>query len=194
LLEFHLKQAGQTVLTADDILPNVAGGESVVRNVSFLFRSSPQESVQYSLDVSYPLGPQGRLPLVKDLPVEVRVPRLADLAKFELLGARFDQVTNENSQPQFSARLDFRVENTGADMIQNLAVQCVWSATNGDPLDQSTAYIVGDGETPLGPGKSRTGTIRCAKAGPAPGEPVKADVFLQSGAQRALVQKDLLVQ
>ena len=194
LLEFHLKQGGQTVLTADDILPNVPSGQAVARSVSFLFGSPPQETVQYALDVSYPLGLQRQLPLVQNIPVEASVRSLADVAKLEVVGTQFDSATNDDNQPLFAARINFRVENTSPEPIQNLDIQCTWYSTNGDQLDQSTEYLVGDGDTPLAAGQSKSGSIRCGKGDPTTKVPVKADLYLESGGKKTLVQKGLLVQ
>jgi hypothetical protein len=73
LLEFRLKQAGEPLLTNDDVLPDVASGEAIRHGVSFLFRSPPQETAEYTLDVSYPLGLQRQLPLVQNIPVETQI-------------------------------------------------------------------------------------------------------------------------
>jgi hypothetical protein len=194
LLEFHLDQGAQTRLTADDILPNVRSGESVQRSVSFLFSSAPLESAQYALDVSCPLGSQRQLPLVQSVPVEVTVQQLATAARLEVVGTRFDLFTNENSPPVLSARIDFRAKNTGSEPIPNLEVQCFWYSTNGDPLNQTTDYLIGDADAPLGTGQSKTGILRCGKGEPTVKVPVLADIYLQSGGRRTLVQKGLLVQ
>ena len=194
LLEFQLKQDGQTLLTADDLLPNVRSGEAAQRAVSFLFSSAPQETAQYTLDVGYPLGSQRQLPLVRNVAIESRIQRLADVARFEVVGTHLDLLTNEDNQRAYSARLDFRVENAGSEPIQNLAAECFWYSTNGDPLDRSTDYLIGDGDTPLGAGQSKTGSLRCGKASPTKKASVRADVYLRSGDQRLLVQKGLTVQ
>ncbi|HUC85787.1 MAG TPA: hypothetical protein VL970_11390, partial [Candidatus Acidoferrales bacterium] len=180
--------------TADDLLPNVRSGEAAQRAVSFLFSSAPQETAQYTLDVGYPLGSQRQLPLVRNVAIESRIQRLADVARFEVVGTHLDLLTNEDNQRAYSARLDFRVENAGSEPIQNLAAECFWYSTNGDPLDRSTDYLIGDGDTPLGAGQSKTGSLRCGKASPTKKAPVRADVYLRSGDQRLLVQKGLTVQ
>lgn len=194
LLEFHLKQNGQTLLTADDILPDVPAGQSAQHSVSFLLAKPLLQTTQYTLDISHPLGLQHQLPLVQDVPVEARVPLIAELAKLEVTGTQFDAVTNNDNLKQLAARINFRVTNIGAEPIQNLDVECFWCNFTGEPLDQATEYLVGPGEPPLATGQSRTGWVRCGKGDAKVKTPVKADLYLQAGDQRALVQKDLLIR
>jgi hypothetical protein len=194
LLEFRLKQGGDMVLTADDILSNVPSGQAAQQSVSFLLHSPPQADTQYTLDVGCPLGAQRQLPLVQNVPVDVKVHSVSEIAKFEALGTQFELVTNEDSQKMYSARIDFRVTNTGSEPIQNLDVQCYWYTLTGEPLDRSTDYLIGPAEAPLEAGQSRSGTIRCNKGDANAKIPVKADIYLESGDRRAPAQKELLVQ
>jgi hypothetical protein len=65
---------------------------------------------------------------------------------------------------------------------------------NGEQLDQSTEYVVGYGDVPLGVGQFKTGFVRCGTGYRNARVPVKVDVYLESGDKRSLVYKGLLIQ
>jgi hypothetical protein len=64
----------------------------------------------------------------------------------------------------------------------------------GEQLDQSTEYVIGYGDVPLGVGQFKTGFIRCGKGYSNSRVPVKVDVYLDSGEKRSLIFKGLLIQ
>ena len=194
LLEFNLKRGGKIVLSGNDLLPNVQSGQELQRNTSFFLAGQPQETTKYDLDVSYPDGFQNNIQLVQNIPLEFRVRPVSELAKLEIVGTQFDQATSEDFRDMLSARINYRVKNISSEPIQSLDVKCVWYSLTGEQLDQSTEYVIGYGDVPLGVGQFKTGFVRCGKGYSNSRVPVKVDVYLESGEKRSLVVKGLLIQ
>ena len=195
LLEFDLKQNGKVVLSGNDLLPDVSPGRQLVRNTSFFLSSELPDTTRYYLDVYYPIGfSQKSVQLAQNVPLDFRVQKVSDLAKLEVVSTQFDLATSEDFQNMLCARINYRVKNTSTEAIKNLDIKCVWYSQTGEQLDQSTEYVVGYGDVPLGVGQFKTGFIRCGKGYRDLRVPVKVDVYLESGERRSLVFKGLLVQ
>ena len=194
LLEFKLKRGGKIVLSGNDLLPNVQSGQEFQRSTSFFLATQPQETIKYDLDVSYPDGFQNNIQLVQNIPLEVKVHPVSELVKLEVISTQFDLATSEDFRDMLSARINYRVKNTSSEPIQHLDVKCVWYSMTGEQLDQSTEYVIGYGDVPLGVGQFKTGFIRCGKGYSNSRVPVKVDVYLESGEKRSLIYKGLLIQ
>jgi DNA-directed RNA polymerase subunit RPC12/RpoP len=194
LLEFDLKRDGKVVLSGNDLLPDITSGRQLVRNTSFFLAGEPQETTKYDLDVYYPIGfPQKSIQIIQNVPLEFKVQKTSDLAKLEIISTQFDPATSEDFQDMLSARINYRVKNISTEAIKSLDIKCVWFAQTGEQLDQSTEYIVGYGDVPLGVGQFKTGFIRCGKGYRNLRVPVKVDVYLESGENRSLVFKGFLI-
>jgi len=195
LLEFNLKLNGKTVLSGNDLLPDISSGRQLERNTSFFLSGEPQETTKYTLDVYYSIGfPQKSLQLAQNVPLEFKVKKTSDIAKLEIVSTQFDQATSEDFQDMLSARINYRVKNISSEPIKSLDVKCVWFSQNGEQLDQSTEYVIGYGDVPLGVGQFKTGFIRCGKGYRNLRVPVKVDVYLESGEKRSLIFKGLLIR
>ena len=195
LLDFDLKLNGKVVLSGNDLLSDVSAGRQIVRNTSFFLAGEPQQTTKYNLDVYYTIGfPQKSIPIAQNLPLEFKVQKTSELAKLEIVSTQFDTATSEDFQDMLSARINYRVKNISTEAITSLDVKCVWYAQTGEQLDQSTEYIVGYGDVPLGAGQFKTGFIRCGKGYRNLRVPVKVDVYLESGEKRSLVFKGLLIK
>ena len=134
------------------------------------------------------------IPLIRDIPLEFKVLAITNLAKLEVVSTQFDLAASVDFRNMLSARINFRVKNISSEPIQHLDVKCVWYLVNGEQLDQSTEYVVGYGDVPLGVGQFKTGFIRCGKGYESGRVPVKVDVYLESGDKRSLVEKGLLIK
>jgi hypothetical protein len=195
LLEFDLKLNGKVVLSGNDLLPNISSGRQLERNTPFFLSGEPQETTKYNLDVYYPIGfPQKSIQLVQNVPLEFKVQKTSELAKLEIISTQFDLAASEDFQDMLSARINYRVKNISSEPIQSLDVKCVWYSLTGEQLDQSTEYVIGYGDVPLGVGQFKTGFIRCGKGYSNSRVPVKVDVYLESSEKRSLVVKGLLIQ
>ena len=122
------------------------------------------------------------------------VAKLTDVLKFEIVRTSFDLAKSADLQDMWSARLDYRVKNTGREPISHLIVKCVWSSLNGEVLDQSSGYLVGSGDVPLGSGQTKSDFIRCGKGYVYAKVPVKADLYLESDGRRQIVVKGVLIR
>ena len=195
LLEFDLKRDGKVVLSGNDLLPDISSGRQLLRNTSFFLAGEPQETTKYDLDVYYPIGfPQKSIRIVQNVPLEFKVQKTSDIAKLEIISTQFDLTTSEDFQNMLSARIDYRAKNISTEAIKSLDIKCVWFAQTGEQLDQSTEYVVGYGDVPLGIGQFKTGFIRCGKGYRNLRVPVKVDIYLESGEKRSLVVKGLLIK
>jgi len=194
LLEFNLKRSGKIVLSGNDLLPNIQGGQELQRSTTFFLAGEPQQTSTYDLDVSYPDGFQNNIQLAQNISLEYKVRPVSDLAKLEVVSTQFDLATSEDYRDMLSARINFRVKNTSSEPIQSIDVKCVWFSLNGEQLDQSTEYVIGYGDVPLGVGQFKTGFIRCGKGYSNGRVQVKVDVYLESGEKRNLIYKGLLIQ
>ena len=194
LLEFGLKQNGKIVLTGNDLLPNVQPGQQLERSTSFFLSAEPQQTVKYDLDVNSSGGFEKRIPLIQNIPLNFKAHAVLELAKLEVLSTQFDVATSEDFRDMLSARINYRVKNISSKPIEHLDVKCVWYSLNGEQLDQSTEYVVGYGDVPLGVGQFKTGFVRCGNGYRNARVPVKVDVYVESGDKRSLVYKGLLVQ
>jgi hypothetical protein len=194
LLEFGLKQNGKIVLTGNDLLPNVQPGQQLERSTSFFLSAEPQQTVKYDLDVNSSGGFEKRIPLIQNIPLNFKAHAVLELAKLEGLSTQFDVATSEDFRDMLSARINYRVKNISSKPIEHLDVKCVWYSLNGEQLDQSTEYVVGYGDVPLGVGQFKTGFVRCGNGYRNARVPVKVDVYVESGDKRSLVYKGLLVQ
>jgi hypothetical protein len=194
-LEFDLKLNGKVMLSGNDLLPDISSGRQLARNTSFFLAGEPQETTKYVLDVYYPIGfPQKSIRLAQNLPLEFKVQKTSDLTKLEIISTQFDQATSEDFRDMLSARINYRVKNISTEAIKSLDVKCVWFSQTGEQLDQSTEYVVGYGDVPLGVGQFKTGFIRCGKGFRNLRVPVKVDVYLESGDKRSLIVKGLLIK
>jgi hypothetical protein len=194
LLEFNLKRSGKIVLSGNDLLPNVQGGQELQRSTTFFLAGEPQQTSKYDLDVSYPDGLQNNIQLAQNINLEFKVRPVSELAKLEVVSTQFDLATSEDYRDMLSARINFRVKNTSSEPIQSLDVKCVWYSLTGEQLDQSTEYVIGFGDVPLGVGQFKTGFIRCGKGYRNARVPVKVDVYLESGEKSSLVTKGLVIK
>jgi hypothetical protein len=194
LLDFRLKQGGKIVLTGNDLLPNVQPDQQLERSTTLFLAGEPQETLKYDLDVSSSGGFDKSIPLIQNIPLEFKVHAVLELAKLEVLSTQFDTATSVDFRDMLSARINYRVRNTSSEPIKSLDVKCVWYSMNGEQLDQSTEYVVGYGDVPLGVGQFKTGFVRCGTGYRNARVPVKVDVYLESGDKRSLVYKGLLIQ
>ena len=195
LLEFNLKLNGKTVLSGNDLLPDISSGGQLERSTSFFLSGEPQETTKYTLDVYYSIGfPQKSVQLAQNVPLEFKVQKTSDIAKLEIVSTQFDQATSEDFHDMLSARINYRVKNISTEPIKSLDIKCVWFSQTGEQFDQSTEYVVGYGDVPLGVGQFKTGFIRCGKGYRNLRVPVKVDVYLESGEKRSLLYKGLSIR
>src|ERR1017187_3501378 len=195
LLEFDLKLNGKVVLSGNDLLPDVSAGRRIVRDTSFFLAGESQQTTKYNLDVYCPIGfPQKSILIAQNVPLEFKVQQTSELAKLEIVSTQFDTATSDDFRDMLSARINYRVKNISAEAIKSLNIKCVWYAQTGEQLDQSTEYIVGYGDVPLGVAQFKTGFIRCGKGYRNLRVPVKVDVYLESGEKRSLIVKGLFIK
>ena len=195
LLEFDLKLNSKVVLSGNDLLPDISAGRKIFRDTSFFLAGEPQQTTKYTLDVYCPIGfPQKSILIAQNVPLEFKVQQTSELAKLEIVSTQFDTATSEDFRDMLSARINYRVKNISAEAIKSLDIKCVWYSQTGEQLDQSTEYIVGYGDVPLGVGQFKTGFIRCGKGYTNARVPVKVDIYLESGEKRSLVVKGLLIK
>lgn len=194
-LQFDLKSNGSVILSANDTMPDLLPNRKLLRSVSFFLASEPQETIQYALDVYYPVGfPERQIFLAENLPMVFKVQKVSELARIDIISTQFDLATSEDSQEMLCARLNYRVKNIGREPIKALDIRCVWESLSGEQIDQSTDYVVGYGDVPLGVGQFKAGFIRCNKGYTNARVPVKVDVYLESGEKRELIYRGLQIR
>ena len=92
-LDLDLKQGGKVVLNTFELLPPVGAGSEVRHEASFFLKGPPQESTRYDLDVSYTLNRQ-KCQIASGIPVGVKVQKLTESVKVEVVGKSFDTTKN----------------------------------------------------------------------------------------------------
>jgi hypothetical protein len=194
-LDFDLKLNGNVISSREGQLLNISSGNEIVRTVSFFLAHEPQETARYFMDVRHSFGISlESFPVAQDIPVDIRVKKASDMAKLEITGTQFESSLSDNFQDMLSARINYRVRNVSTEPIEALDIKCVWFAQTGEQIDQSTEYVVGFGDVPLGAGQFKTGFIRCGVGYRNVRVPVKVDIYLESGEKRSLAFKGLLVR
>ena len=194
LLEFDFKQDGQVVCSGNDLLPDIPPDGQCVKKTTLFLPYRLQGSTSYCLDVYSRSGPaQEAIKFTSNLPLDVKMEKAFELAKFETVGTQFDLVAGMGSSNLLCARINYRLRNISNEPIRILLVKCVWFLQNGEQLDQSTQSVVRNGDLPLEPGEYMTGFIRCGKGYNHARVPVKVDVYLEAGEQPSLVVKGMQI-
>ena len=161
-------------------------------NTSFFIKDALQDTAKFDLDVFYSLAGKD-CPLVRNLPIEFQVQKPAEQIKFEVVTTSLGLAMTTDFKDMLFARIDYRVKNVSSQPLKDLSIKCVWSLLNGEMLDQSSDYVIGYGDVPLGAGQIKKGFIRCGKGYPAK-VPVKVDIYLESDDKRSLVVKALVIR
>ena len=192
-LDLDLKQSGKVVLNAFELLPTLGPGSDLRREASFFLKGPPQETTRYDLDVSYTLNRQ-KCQIASGIPVVLKVQKLTESVKVELVGKSFDTAKNTAGENMLVARLDYRVRNVSKEPLKTVQLKFVWSSSSGELLDQETEYVVGSGDVPLAPQQTKSGFTHCGVGYSYRRVPVKVDVYLEDGERHWPLYKGLLVQ
>jgi hypothetical protein len=161
--------------------------------ISFFLKDTLQESAKFDMDVIYYLAGK-QCSLVRNVPIEFKVQKPAELLKFEVVASWFDLAKSLDSEFMWSARVDYRIKNVSSQILKDLQIRCVWSLLNSEILDQSSDHLIGYGDVPLGAGQTKSSFIRCGKGYTTAKVPVKVDIYLESDEKRSLVVKGLVIK
>jgi hypothetical protein len=193
-LNLQLKSGGKIVLETVEFIPTLVPGAEVSRDSSFFLNGASQNATQFDLDVWYTLAGGEKCKLVSDVPINLRVQRLTDFVKCDIVRRSFDASKGLGGEDLLVARLDYRVTNFGKEPLKSVQLKFVWFSMTGELLDQTTESVVGFSDLPLAPQQTKAGFVHCGTGYALRRVPIKADIYLEDGERHWPVYRSVIVQ